>query len=843
MNYRNMEGEKRETFGSSRESKASALGLEDLYVEEDEPSSSTQAEDQTPPEYTPQYTPQRQWPMPLNIVVQVVGSRGDVQPFLALASALQKAGHRVRIATHPQFSAFVLESNNSVPNSPNKIEFFPVGGDPADLMAYMVESPSLIPKMSQIRAGIIQRKRDMYVEMLDGFWRSCVHPDPLSNVPFVADAIIANPPSFAHVHCAQALGIPVHLMFTMPWSSTKAFPHPLANIGFSKADKKSTNHASYAAVEFLTWQGLGDLVNVWRVQSLGLEPVPSTEGHRILESLQVPFTYCWSPSLVPKPSDWGPHIDISGFFFRDPAPYTPPPDLEAFLKAGPPPIYVGFGSIVVGGIGGLMTMVLSAIKATGVRAIISRGWSNLNGEESDNVFYVGDCPHEWLFQQVAAVIHHGGAGTTACGLRYGKPTTIVPFFGDQPFWGAVVAEAGAGPDPIPYRSLTSQKLIQAIQLCLSPDAVRSARKLADAMQRENGVQAAVDAFHANLPQSKMGCDFFSDQPAALVYGRGKKQVKMCRPVASILVKNGKLQRKQLKSYRSKPTNIENQRWDPLTAVSAASLSTIVKMAGATADIIVKPFEQYKRTSESGENLEEQQQVENTQRHSQAPAFAMLPLPGVGVPDGAVAAASAVDEKTSSARPPPSRGSRDSSSNGGAKPGAMAAAAANGVGKLAGNATKGLLVDIPLAVTEGLRAVPNLYGEPVRKHDAVEGFRSGVSVAGKTFCQDMKGGLTDIFVHTYTGKKEQGALGAAKGLGKGVVSLVTKSTAATFGLVSYPAQGIYRSIWAASYADTRRSIEDEKLLEGDWMVSMSPGWKMDHAAIVEDFEGMKGTRGQ
>lgn len=112
----------------------------------------------------------------------------------------------------------------------------------------------------------------------------------------------------------------------------------------------------------------------------------------------------------------------------------------------------------------------------------------------------------------------------------------------------MVAEAGAGPDPIPYRSLTSQKLIQAIQLCLSPDAVRSARKLADAMHREDGVQAAVDAFHANLPQSKMGCDFFSDQPAALVYGRGKKQVKMCRPVASILVKNGKLQRKQLKLY-------------------------------------------------------------------------------------------------------------------------------------------------------------------------------------------------------------------------------------------------------------------------------------------------------
>ncbi|OHF02409.1 UDP-glucose,sterol transferase [Colletotrichum orchidophilum] len=139
--------------------------------------------------------------MPLNIIVLVVDPRGDVLPFLALASSLQKAGHR--------------------------FEFFPVSGDTADLMAYMVES------ISQIRAGINQRKRDMYVEMLDGFWQFCIHPEPLSNMPSVADAIIVNPPSFAHVHCAQALVIPVHFMFTMPWGSTKAFPHHLANTGFS----------------------------------------------------------------------------------------------------------------------------------------------------------------------------------------------------------------------------------------------------------------------------------------------------------------------------------------------------------------------------------------------------------------------------------------------------------------------------------------------------------------------------------------------------------------------------------------------------------------------------------
>lgn len=135
------------------------------------------------------------------------------------------------------------------------IEFFAVGGDPAELMAYMVKNPGLLPQMETLRGGNIQRKRSMLAAMLRGFWRSCIE-SVNDDTPFVADAIIANPPSFAHVHCAQALGVPLHLMFTMPWSTTKAFPHPLANI--SKAPTTSAglaNYVSYGIVEYLTWQG------------------------------------------------------------------------------------------------------------------------------------------------------------------------------------------------------------------------------------------------------------------------------------------------------------------------------------------------------------------------------------------------------------------------------------------------------------------------------------------------------------------------------------------------------------------------------------------------------------
>ncbi|KAF9767666.1 hypothetical protein IL306_015126 [Fusarium sp. DS 682] len=359
----------------------------------------------------------------LNVVIQVVGSRGDVQPFIALGTALQRYGHRVRLATHDNFTDFVRSSD---------LEFYPIGGDPEDLMAYMVKNPGLIPSMESLRGGDIGRKRTMMSEMLRDCWSSCVKPDPVSNRPFVADAIIANPPSFAHVHCAEALGIPLQMMFTMPWTATRSFPHPLANVKSENMDPRASNYLSYGVVDLMTWQGLGDVINSWRVNDLHLEPLAATVGPDIVEIMKVPYTYCWSPALVPKPADWGDSIDICGFFMRDEPSYSPPQDLADFLANGPPLVYVGFGSIVIDDPAALTNMVKEACRLAGARVIISRGWSKLGENEpnTDSVFYLGDCPHEWLFKRVAAVVHHGGAGTTACGLVNGRPTTIVPFFGE-----------------------------------------------------------------------------------------------------------------------------------------------------------------------------------------------------------------------------------------------------------------------------------------------------------------------------------------------------------------------------------------------------------------------------
>ncbi|KAM0594292.1 hypothetical protein ACHAP6_000850 [Verticillium nonalfalfae] len=462
-------------------------------------------------ELPPAYTEQVDWGIRLNIVIQVVGSRGDVQPFVALGNELQRHGHRVRLATHDTFADFVRKSG---------LEFYPIGGDPTELMAYMVKNPGLMPSMKSLRAGDIQKKRTMIAEMLEGCWRSCIEPDPLTQQPFVADAIIANPPSFAHVHCAQALGVPLHLMFTMPWSSTKDFCHPLANINVnnSSISPAVANQISYMAVEWMTWQGLGDVINAWR-QTLDLEDVPFSEGAGLLEALQIPFTYCWSPALIPKPLDWPNYIDVCGFFFRDAPHYTPEPELDQFLRSGPAPVYIGFGSIVIDDPDRLTAILVEAVKQTGVRAIISRGWSKLGANQpaDSDIFYLGDCPHEWLFQHVTAVVHHGGAGTTA-----------------QPFWGTMVNAAGAGPMPIPQRQLNAQNLASAINDCLTPGAQAAAQVMADKMRQENGVRQAVNSFHANLPLDNMRCDMLPEFAAAWSYKKDAQYMKLSKAAAEIL---------------------------------------------------------------------------------------------------------------------------------------------------------------------------------------------------------------------------------------------------------------------------------------------------------------------
>lgn len=222
--------------------------------------------------------------------------------------------------------------------------------------------------------------------------------------------------------------------------------------------------------------------------------------------------------MIPKPKDWGSHIAISGFFFLSLANnYTPQPDLAAFLEAGPPPVYIGFGSIVVDDPRAMTKLIFEAIRKTGQRALVSKGWGGFGTDALDvpeGVFMLGNVPHDWLFKHVSCVVHHGGAGTTAAGIALGRPTVVVPFFGDQPFWGAMVAKAGAGPLPVSSKHLTAENLAAAILEALKPSVLERAHELGEKIKSEQGNHIGARSFHDSLDLNTMRCQLSPKRVAA-----------------------------------------------------------------------------------------------------------------------------------------------------------------------------------------------------------------------------------------------------------------------------------------------------------------------------------------
>ncbi|RYR56017.1 hypothetical protein Ahy_A05g021827 isoform D [Arachis hypogaea] len=402
----------------------------------------------------------------LQIVILVVGTRGD------------EYGHHVRLATHADFDTFVKSAG---------VDFYPLGGDP-----HMVRNKGLIP--SGPTEISIQRKQ--LKAIVDSLLPACTAPDLETGVPFRAQAIIANPTACGHVHVAEALGVPIHIFFTMPWTPTYQFPHPLARV-----PQSAGYWLSYIIVDLLIWWGIRGIINDFRKRKLKLAPIAYFSMYRGSIS-HLPTAYMWSPHVVPKPSDWGPLVDVVGYCFLNVgAKYQPRKDFVEWIQKGSKPLYFGFGSMPLEDPKRATDVIIEALKDTEQRGIIDRGWGNLGNltEVPDNVFLLEGCPHDWLFPQCSAVVHHGGAGTTATGLKAGCPTTIVPFFGDQFFWGDRIYQKGLGPAPIPISQLTLENLSNAIKFMLQPEVKSRAMEVAKLIKDEDGVTAAVDAFHRHLP--------------------------------------------------------------------------------------------------------------------------------------------------------------------------------------------------------------------------------------------------------------------------------------------------------------------------------------------------------
>ncbi|GMK56083.1 hypothetical protein CspeluHIS016_0211390 [Cutaneotrichosporon spelunceum] len=374
----------------------------------------------------------------------------------------------------------------------------------------------------------------------------------------------------------------------MPWSPTPRFPHPLVNVQRSNAGESATNYLSYALADTLMWQGLGDVVNRFRAR-LGISPLSALTGPMATERLRVPVVYGWSPSLLPKPDEWRDNIDVVGFLtMPTTVSYTPDEKLSAFLADGPA-IYIGFGSIVVKDPDALTQTILEAVKSTGVRALLSAGWSDLGGVDIPaSVFVIkSDIPHDWLFAdgRVSAVCHHGGAGTTAAGLRAGLPTIVVPFFGDQLFWGNAVAAAGAGPPPIPYKKLTATALADGIRVALSDRARSAAGAIGKAIRAEDGAQAGVASIHRLLPLKVMRCEV--DPSRAAQWWCKKHWIRLSNVAAGALVRRKVLKWDDLRPLRVTEYETGRVFTEPVTAMSESLLSITATGVIGTAQLLSK----------------------------------------------------------------------------------------------------------------------------------------------------------------------------------------------------------------------------------------------------------------
>ncbi|KAH7378083.1 hypothetical protein BKA64DRAFT_714582 [Cadophora sp. MPI-SDFR-AT-0126] len=300
----------------------------------------------------------------------------------------------------------------------------------------------------------------------------------------------------------------------------------------------------------------------------------------------------WSPTLAPCPSPHSLAQDVCGFFFREEPDYTPDAELDHFLRSGPPPVYIVFGSIVIDSPENLTDILIEALRACGTRAIISRGWSKLGSGLSEHanpdILFLGDCPDEWLFKHVSCVVHHGGAGTTACGLLNRRPTAIVPFFGDQAFWGQMIAAAGAGPLPLHHKSLNQDNLTQAIQYRLTLAAMSAAAEISESMRKKVVFRQRYNLSTQISHKSKKG---------------PKKTIKLSDEATSILAEHKKIDPKLLKLYQPKPISIENIRWDLVSAGTHVLLSTMTNFTLGFSEIFTGPAKAFQSKENSGGSKE------------------------------------------------------------------------------------------------------------------------------------------------------------------------------------------------------------------------------------------------
>ena len=411
----------------------------------------------------------------MKITMLSVGSTGDVRPYVLLGKELSSRGHQITISAFSRFSTMVEEAG---------LRFFRLSGDAEKMMSAILAPdtngltylPRLKKSMGTVMPSLIQDMSD-----------SCAD----------ADAMVCNFFGTIYYSIAEKYRIPCIQTQYFPMDPTREMPISVVrNQHLGSMLNEFTYKLGYLLIGTVEKKYLSD----WRetnhvpVRLIHAHPDYLVNGH------PVPVIYAISPHVLPRPADWPGNIHMSGFWFSEEDDLPEPSDaLVRFIEEGPQPIYIGFGSMNSGDMNRLMTVVLRALHATRLRAVIHTGWSGAHLRSNRSVFFTDFVPHDWLFPRMRAVVHHGGAGTTASGLRHGKPTLIVHFGGDQAFWGSRVYRLGCGPRPIARERITVSRLSGALLDLTSRVSYRiAAEEIGKKLSEEHGILNACDMIEQEI---------------------------------------------------------------------------------------------------------------------------------------------------------------------------------------------------------------------------------------------------------------------------------------------------------------------------------------------------------
>lgn len=411
----------------------------------------------------------------MRVAIHTVGTRGDVQPYVALALGLKARGHEVMIAAPSQFEAFV---------GARGIAFSHLPGEFLELME-TPEAKAAIAGSGGFAAGfkLIKYFKPIGRKQLAAEWSAAQR--------FKPELIVYHPKAVGAPHIAEKLKCLAVLASPLPgFTPTREFASPLIPFR-SLGPLNRVTHSIMAGSGDTIFRGM---ISEWRARSLGL---PRRPRRRLTPDATL---YAYSQHVVPVPSDWPASVKVTGYWFLEGEAWEPSPALATFLAAGRPPVYVGFGSMPGLDPVAMTRAVVDALAEAGERAVLAIGGGAVHGDlAAGHVHVIEGAPHDKLFPMMSACVHHGGAGTTAASLRAGKPAVICPFFGDQPFWAHRIEDMGLGPASLDRKRLTTQALAAAIREAVGNRSYEQrARTVGEAIRAEDGVATAISFLESRV---------------------------------------------------------------------------------------------------------------------------------------------------------------------------------------------------------------------------------------------------------------------------------------------------------------------------------------------------------